>query len=156
MCPAVGNSRRPPAHGRVLSDERAEPALPDPPFILLPRGHALDVFAAIHQREERAQDARLGFVREARAAGRQLRQLLTVLSHVLAHLVVTLAPRLAGRRLTTHLHARLLEVQREMQQAALLLLELLRHARLATHNLAIHQHRSPHVPVYWRLALYRF
>lgn len=115
----------------------------DAPLRVLPGGNPLDIFAAIHQRQERAQHSRFRFIRQPTAAGRQTRQLRAVVHYILPHFTEAFPRACAHRRLAPHQHARLLQLQREMQHAPPLRFQLLRYSRLASDHFAIHIHGIP-------------
>jgi len=124
----------------VASAKTAARSTCNAPFSILPDGDSFDIFPAIHQGKKSAEDARFRFVRQSGAARRQARQLCAVLDDVIPHFTEALARARAHRRLPPHLHARLLELEREMQDAPPLRFKLLRDPHLAANDFAIHIH----------------
>ena len=103
---------------------------------------AVQVFAQVHQRQERAEDARLQVIGQMQAAGGNPRQPLPVLGNEAHDFPLPLVRRVSQGRFAAHLGTTRFERQREMQNAELLFRKSRRALVLATRNLARCGHRD--------------
>ena len=106
--------------------------LANSPFVFLARGDALDVFAAIHQREEGAKNTCLNFVGHRETAGRHAHKLLATPGDLPHELYVPIVAGIPKRGFAAHLGAFLLDEQSEVQDTHTVRSQSGGHRRLAS------------------------
>ena len=113
----------------------------------LPHGGSIHVFAAIDQRQQRAQDARLGFIGHGEAARGHMHQRFAARRDLLHEFHLVVVAGLAERCFAVHFRAFLLDEKGEMKQAQALRGEPPRHGVLASlciaHVCHGHTRKSP-------------
>src|SRR5450755_1998850 len=104
---------------------------------------AIEVFTQIHEREERAEDARFQIVGKWQAAGGYPRQALAMFSDELHDFTLAVVGSVSQRGLAAHAGALVFHGQSEMQHAQLILGEGRRHFGFASLDFASGSHGVP-------------